>query len=502
MKLQASKDVAAALELALDAGDFEAAYGVLIAVRFGKTVVTPWLEALIVRCYRCEVSKVRGLSCELAVLSDLALVRDVHVKSDWVASTDRNSGNETWFASILLIEACIKKEISLSEMLRRVTPESWFVAANRIDEALRKPLADYILRRLRGGVFALKGLSRPALDYTLSPVEHSSYTLRSVDEADLNESRFTPQDSFENLFREDDFDEKQKRLRTNSEAFFTQLSDSDARIFVERLTIEDVALLIHQEPSFLIQVVEIFEEVSRSELAWLRNLALSAANLLSGDMPERAASLIHKAVESKGFVSYDLGDSLTLEHKAVWSCQPSTAIIQYWRRRILSCGNDESLAMEVLAAERFGAKGFIKDFVGELSDSTLPLDKAYAITIAGFSSQIDELVSVIDAHIDDVGITGVAAKKAKADHQAMTWATKWVSELCSAQTPEQFWRSLIILKTCLDARGAAEPLKDTEWAHYGPLYQRVRESSIKEINKARKKTLVGQEVPDPIFLAG
>jgi len=178
------------------------------------------------------------------------------------------------------------------------------------------------------------------------------------------------------------------------------------------------------------------------------------------------------------------------------------AMSYFWRQCLLKSGNDEDLAREVLAAERFGAAAFIRAFVEEQAASSSTLDQAFAISIAGFSSQSEQLVGVIEDHIDDKGITGDAAKKAKVAHETAQWAKKWVDDMCAAKSPEEFWCCLIILKTCMDARMSGNPIFNTKWAHYAPLFRKIRKSALKEHNKTRKKTLLGQEAPDGVFVTG
>jgi hypothetical protein len=503
LKPQPTEVILDVLQAALDAKNEGAAYGALVAARYGNTPITLELESLLLRCRGAEASALRALSFELAIHCDVKAVRDVHVQSDWSTHTTDTRTNESWFGSILLAEACAKKEITIEEMLKRTNPETWFAAAKRIGDAMTKPLAHHFLHRLQGAVRATKNLVPPAADLTLLTVEPVPYPFLSVEETDRHDGRFPHQKTFEEMFRtDDDFYERQDRLRTISDAFFERLKDSDARLSVEHVTIDNLRLLVRADPMLLPQILETLEQASSTELAWLKNAAFVAANLVSKDMPERAVALFEKTLASQGFVTYALGDDLTLEHEAIWSSTPSEAVSTHWRQRLLKSGNDEILAREVLAAERFGAGAFIRAFVEEQADSASTLDKAYAISVAGFSTQSEKLVGVIESHLDDKGITCDAAKNAKAAHEAAQWAKKWVNDMCAAQSPEEFLRCLIISKTCMDARMSTKQILGTKWAHYAPLFKKVRKAAIEKRNETRRKKLLGQEAPDDIFVAG
>lgn len=503
LKPQPTQAILEALQAALDANDEEAACGTLAAARYGDTPITSELESLLLHCRSAGSSQLRALSFERAIHSDLKALRDAHVQSDWSACTTDTRNYENWFGSILLAEACAKNELAVDEMLKRISPETWFTTADRVGKAMSKPLADHFLRHLQGAVEATKSLAPPAMDLTLSAVEEAPYPFLDVDETDRDEGRFPRQKSLQDVLSTDEgFDEKQDRLRAISDAFLEELKGLNAQFLVEGVTIDDLRLLVRAYPKILPQILEILEQAGSPQLAWLKNVAFVVANLISEDMPERAVALFQQALKTQGFVTYALGDGLTLEHEAIWSSTPSEAMRTLWRQRLLKSGNDEALAREVVAAERFGTATFIRTFVEELADSTSTLDQAYAVSIAGFSTQSGQLVGVIDDHLDKKGITGDAAKNAKAAHEAAQWAKKWVNDLWAVQTPEQFWCCLIISKTCMDARVSTKPILNTKLAHYAPLFRKVRKAAIDEQNKTRKKTLLGQEAPDGIFVTG
>lgn len=503
LKPQPTEIILGALQAALDANDEEAAYCTLVAARYGGTPITSELEQLILRCHNATSSKLRGHTFELAIHADLKEIRNAHVQSGWSANTTNTRSYENWFGSLLLAKACAKRELAIDEMLRRTNPETWFVAVEHVGEAKAKPLVEHFLRRLQGAVGATNNLALPGADLTISTIDQVSYPFLSVDETDRKDGRFPRQKTFKGMLETDsDFYESRDCLCAISDTFFKGLEGSDARMLIERVTINDLNLLVRTDPMALPQMLEILERANCIERTWLRNLALVVANLVSKDMPERAVALFQKALETQGFVTCALDDDLTLEHEAIWSSAPSETMSDFWCLRLLNSGNDEILAREVVAAERFGAATFIRAFVEERADSGSTLDQAYAISVAGFSIQSGQLVGVIEDHLGDKGITGDAAKKAKTAHEAAQWAKKWVSDMCIAESPEEFWCCLIISKTCMDARVTTMPILDTKWAHYAPLVSKVRKAAIDEQNKTRKKTLLGQEAPDGVFVTG
>ena len=104
-------------------------------------------------------------------------------------------------------------------------------------------------------------------------------------------------------------------------------------------------------------------------------------------------------------------------------------------------------------------------------------------------------------NIDKKGMAGEAAIHAHSECENAKWAHHWVGSMWNAETPEEFWRCLMIAKTSMDARVSPKTPKDNRWALYAPVFRRARKSSIKERNKERIKRLVGQETPEQIFIS-
>lgn len=224
------------------------------------------------------------------------------------------------------------------------------------------------------------------------------------------------------------------------------------------------------------------------------------ANLVSEQSPERAVALLNRASSTQGFVTLALGDGLTLEHRAIWGAEVSEPMNTLWRQILLGSENDAILARELLAAERFGAADFIKSKVLILASSDDSLDQAYAISIAGYSSQSGEFFDIIDKHVGHSGVSGQAAQHALSAHENAIWASQWVESMWNAPTSEEFWRCLIIAKTSMDSRVNPAPPTASLWTHYAPVSRRARQSAIKERNKEREKRLLGQEAPESVFV--
>lgn len=501
IKTQATENIVEALRVALNDENERAAYGILTSSLYGGTPVNPELASFVLPCLTASTSRLRAVAFEFAVVHDLPLVRESHAQSKWTAQTTDEKTFESWFGSLLLIEACANGEIGIEEMLDRVSPMTWFVAVERIGDSLAKPLAEHFLRHVRSAITEAETLTPPALELTLSSEEPAPYPFTSVDEAERDEGRFPQEKSLGDILGgKDDFDERQDRLRTIYDEFFSNIKDSPARLLIQRITIDDLKQLERPERSFVPQLLELLEHATSVQFVWLKNLAFAVANLSSETDPDRAIALFKRALASSGFVTQALGDGLTLEHEAIWSSADTPEMQAFWRTRILSSQNDALLAQEILAAQRYGAPDFIKELANQLDSGRSTLDHAYAITVAGLATHSPEMDEIINAHLNDYSLTGDAAKHARLANDTDQWAQHWVKSMWEADTSEEFWRCLMIAKTAMDARVSSEPPESTKWRCYAPIFRKARKAAIKAHEKSRAKTLAGQPTPAPIFI--
>lgn len=502
LKQQSIEGIATEIISSLSKNNEHAMYGALAAALHGNTRVNREVEELILKCSQGRSSKVRSVAFELATHKCLDSVRHAHIESNWKAGSTEQSFYEDWSGSMLLVEAYGRDEISSATLLDRMSKRTWFSSIDKFKEkSLTKPLVEGFLRGLTDGVDATKNIALPQVDLVLSNNEQARIPLLTIEETTREDERFPSKKDMQNILEtNEDFDEKQNRLKAVATEFLDKLNGSDAMIFIQEILIEDLRRIVFEFPSLLDELEGMLNKLSGDQFIWLRSLAFAVANLISENHPEHAVTLLNRACSSQGFITQALEDDLTLEHQAVWGSHASKPIEALWLQRLLSSENDSILAQEVLAAERFGASNFIKSTILQLVSSEDSLDQANAISIASYSSRSNEFQEIIRSHINFTNLSGIAAKYALTEHDSAEWAKSWVEQMWNASDQEEFWRCLMIAKTTMDARICSEPPMDSKWKHFTPVFQRVRKQAIKERNKERKKRLLGQEAPEPIFI--
>lgn len=501
LKSQTTEEIIAAVRDATHRNDEDAAYGALAAALYGKTQINSELEDLILKCSQGTSSKLRAVAYQLATLRDLNGVRQAHTRSNWSAPLEDENTYEEWFGSMLLVEACARDETSVDTLLKRISQKTWFASTERLEISFIEPFVRFLIQRLRRGVTAVREMQPPPVDFELSRTDPIPFPLLSIQETDRDSERLPKQQSLKDIFNShDDFNEKQKKLHAMADSFFSAMKDSDAHPLAQEFTIEALRRLVAKVPLLLNELEEILDKAENAQFIWLKNLAFAVANLISAQSPDHAAVLLKRAAATQGFVRQSLEDGLTLEHQAIWGSEASEPIEAMWRQRIMGSENDEILAREILAAERFGAADFIKSIILQLASSKDSLDQTYAITISCYSTQSDMFAKIISEHEGNEGLAGQAAKHALIEHENAIWTQHWVNRMWDAPTAEEFWRCLMIAKTSMDARVSNKTPESSCWATYAPAFRRARKSAIKDRNKERKKRLLGQEAPESIFI--
>ena len=113
LKPQPTEAIVRALSEVLDGNDEEAAFRILSTALYGGTDISVVLEEKILACSVRKSAMLRAVSFELAIRRDLATVRSAHVKSAWEAQGAEGGTYESWYGSILLVEACAYDELSI-----------------------------------------------------------------------------------------------------------------------------------------------------------------------------------------------------------------------------------------------------------------------------------------------------------------------------------------------------------------------------------------------------
>lgn len=495
--------VIAALDAAKMACDGNAAFGTLSLVAHTFEGLSTELEKKVSAFFTDENKLVRASAFEVGLNTKNEFLRQHHLHGSWSASENTGSkGYENACGSALLIDAVVCGEAEFDDVLPRIAPESWYLAEHQIGNDISPAIIKIFDTRLRQAADQSGGFVQLPIKATIEPNDHVLHSFRSIDPS-LPETTNNDKPSF--FSGEETNEEFRTRQKRNHDLFIKMeemLAEKDALIVAEQIDFDSFCRMLKNRRELGLQWAHLLQDLSSLQFYWFKDFAFMIAAATFDADENTAIRLFNRAIGAECFVQRMYPDGLSMEHKAVWSC-PATPIMRaLWRKRLEDCVSDDLLALEILAAERFGAKNFIIDLANELASSERPVDNALGVSIAGFSSQYDQFEKVLDDLDPSTGFVGRAMKAAKHAHERARWAEHWINEMWSARTPEDFWLSLTLASKVVDARSDYDKKiyqADHKWHAFASLFTRARKDRLKKWGTKRAKTLYGNDTPKPIF---
>ena len=493
------------LEVARHGGNVNAAVSALSLVAHTYDCLSPKLAETIAGFSESKNQFVRAAVFQVALHTDNERLRICHLTSSWKAPEGTGSkGYESAYGSALLIDAVVHGNTKFDHILPRIAPESWYLAERRIGNDVTHAIIKLLDKRLRKAAEASGGLVSAPVEVMIEPNDHVVHSIRSIEEC---QRAGASKDKLWNLVNPETDEAFRKRQKRNHKLFDemeSMLAEKDILLVAEQVDFDSFRSLLADQKDVGLQWAQLLERLPDQQLPWFKDFALMIAAAVMSHDEGTAVRLLERAIVSDAFVRRVFRDGLSIEHKAVWSCSPSPAIETLWKERLTRCVSDDLIALEVLAAERFGAKNFIRGFAGELMRSARPVDIALGVTIAGFSRQFSYFEPVLGDFDPSVGFIGRAIKAARKAQDKAHWTEHWVNKMWSAENPEGFWLNFNLAVKIIDARceyGGSIYKKENNWHSFASLFTHARKERIRKWQKERAKTLYGSQKPNELFLS-
>lgn len=497
-------NILSALDQADKNKDSAAAFGALTMIAHTYEKLSTRLEVKVEEFREWDDAQVRAAVFEVALFTENMHLRASHTSCDWKAISSEDSRTyESWNGSCLLIEAAKRQEIGLLVMLKRISPKTLYGAA----ETLGKPIANAILEvldtRLRSAGVASVKLEIPPIDVTLSSHDLVGFSFASAD--DRKELQPQGLDALRVQLSEsnEDFSNRQACLKRQHDDLELSLEEKNATVLLDNIDVEVLKNLLADNPELASQWSQLLLGFGGREFHWFKDFAFALGRAIVGAKPVNAILLFQRATVADGFIKRAYRDGLTLEQKAIWSCPHIDEIIDFWDKRLKKCNDDAEMALEVLAAERFGASSYICKHVKDLIASARPIDQSYGVTIAGFSRQLSVMGPIIRELSDSSSFVGDSARAALRAHERAVWSEHWVSAMWASKTAEKFWVKLNLVGKIIDARSNydSDLFQDQQpWKSFTTIFTHLRSKRITAWQKERAKTLLGMETPEEGFL--
>jgi hypothetical protein len=495
------------LDKAVSDNDERAQFIVLV---FGGSTATPVSQKArrhLARLAQGASGRVRAHALYLILkIGDEPAIETV-AKSGWRAAADSTRDDETWYGSLIILEAAARGMIRLDEVLDRIDPQLYGKAVTRLGSDLTRDAALRIDASIRSAAglpldAALPDIELPQQDGDSAELPRYTATEKPSASADPVD------DALRRLSESNEaFQERQKRARELFTAFRAQLTKANAWVVIDRLQIREFDAIAAANRDLAESWYDLFTTLPTARRTFIHNLGLLLAHALAEWNPDKAFRLFTFLSNSKPFVRFTYGLArVTLESMTLWSAKDHPFLESLRFARLDKAGNDDELAVEVLAALLSGKDAMLRTYIESRLHTGQPAMIARALMVAGFSDHNKFNDEVLGRYEKDTpGFIGRARAAAMYTYERNVWSKHWFRQMRETQSPEDFWRYSVLLSKIIDGRfevwhsvvdHVGEPYQMFWPSVYGRLQNR-----FSRWQTHRQRTLFGEEAPPKVFLA-
>lgn len=452
-------------------------------------------------------SVTRFVALQLARQSQDREILKVVVDSGWSAATVSQESREYISGSFALIEAAKLGVIPGTDILDRITPKTYGTAFCHLKGEAREQLAARLDACIRETSELDSPLPPVMITLQITRSTETEYAWHSLDEQP--KSPRTLQDSMAEFAEStESFNARQQRLQDAYEAFRRTLTLSTAAVVLEAFKLDGLQTLVEAMPQLAENWARLLKAPFAKPRYASRNFGLLLASALTrqpGKLNE-ALELYDVLVDKASYVQirYTAAD-LPLEAVALWWATDEAKVNNRRFARLDRCQNDHELALDAAAA-LYAGKGEILDaYIQDRLQSSLPVDIARAITMAGFSDSEQLASDVLRTHENSMGLLGDAAKAYRYAMDRHRWAKHWFQAMQTAHSEEDFWAASVLFLKVVDARFDARhrdtPTGGDVFNQWWWSVERQIKNRFDKWAEKRKKTLFGSDLPAPIFVS-
>ncbi len=448
----------------------------------------------------------------LVRLTALGLVRRLEdpnlltlvVKSGWDAhKLDRVLEKfEVWYGSEVLVLAARQGILSVTECLSRID-------LNAYPSFVQKVGREAAIAIIGSIDAAISSAANQELSESLPEIEeHVGAGCRPVlfDVHEKPNSQESAIDSLKRLGESGDaWYERHLRNRESVEKFEKELTRTGAELLVQSLSPDLIRELYRQDPPTFRVWHDRFMSFDTGTLGKIHNVALLVAQVIACENPVGAVALFEKLRSSSPLVRVTFGNArVTLDAVAVWNAPDGNVMRELWFQRLDQAKTDHDISIEVLAATNAGKQDCLREYVIDRSSRAEPAHVARAVMVAGMSDGSEWASETIESVSEARGFLAGAYEAAKYAMDRHLWSRHWQRKIDEANTEVHLWRHAVILAKIVDGRWQGGEVRSANEGRlatrYGATFDDLFHRRISKWKSKRKKTLFGQQTPDPMFL--
>ena len=493
------------LDQALQSGDEGKQIDALMFASYSGTTILLNGKEVIMKLCASTSSLIRALAFNIiSHLKDHSLLERM-ASSAWRADAldPKQQFFEIWYGSEALIAAGVEGILGPEEIIARISPKLFGIAAAKIGKPVHAIIAERINMSI-GRALAIELEQLPPI-----VEQNTKYTklekpprlsLTDVDET------LHPEEFFKRVSETpEEFDARHKRGWEAFEKFEQSLTREQARLVIEDVGQEAIEAMLASTPKRAKQWANQFFELQDHKLMFVHNIALMLARALSGCDPTLSKKLFERLEGRRTFVTLTYGfGEVPLDVLSIWTSAYNSEMEALRTLRLDQAATDHEIAVEVFTALISGKSAFIDQYARSLLQRVEPSSTARALMVYGFGNSSTEGCEILDKYSDAQGLIGTAAKAAKFAYDRNQWSHHWFAKMCQTQSPDDFWCYSVLFLKIVDARfelwGSDFSRNGLPVNNFLPSLERKLKDRIKSWTEKRKETLFGTKAPNKLFV--
>ncbi|MCP3414258.1 hypothetical protein NLM16_09115 [Bradyrhizobium brasilense] len=488
----AMDDLDAAFERAEASGNGEALLTVLTFAQFSDTPLSGKVKARVGHLLASTDAALRMRAMGIAArLRDPELLR-IFLATGWQAANchPKTGYHELWHGSRCLLFAAELGLTDFADAVGRMGAGFYGFAAESTDEGT-KAAAGKIDVAFHCAI-TMNDIPRfPLVEQPVTADEEQEPPLVSlVDPPDWDD--------------EEKFRQGQKRSWQAFDRFVEKITLAEARIILDDFSWGGFDAIVSQNPTLAESWKRLLLGASDGTFRAMHAFATGLARAIAPVDAAGAGELFERIVAQRPYINLTIGvSSIPAEAVAAWSRASVPEVRRQCFARLDRAANDAQMAVEVLAAERGGARQFVQEYVDAQLALGEPAKMARALLVCGFSDVSDHASRTLERFANREGFIGDAHRAATYAYRRNEWSRHWYFKMKTAANPEEFWQYSVLFTKIVDGRfdlWEAEPgsAGDT-FARFFTTVQDEIEKRVKKWQSERQSKLFGLAIPDPIF---
>lgn len=303
---------------------------------------------------------------------------------------------------------------------------------------------------------------------------------------------------------EEKFRQGQKRSWQAFDRFVEKITLAEARIILDDFSWEGFDAIVSRKPTLADSWKRSLLGASDGTFRAMHAFATGLARAIAPVDAAGASELFERIVAQPPYINLTIGvSSIPAEAVAAWSRASVPEVRRQCFARLHRAANDAQIAVEVLAAERGGAREFVQEYVDTQLAFGEPAKTARALLVCGFSDVSDHASRTLERFASCEGFIGDAHRAATFAYHRNEWSRHWYFKMKAATNPEEFWQYSVLFTKIVDGRldlweREPGPAGDT-FARFFTTVQDQIEKRVKKWQSERQSKLFGLAIPDPIF---